>query len=550
MRQHTAGEWRLWLTAAPVLAVFTIAAFIFARAQNIWVDETTQLSGITLPLSQMIAWLTGNYDAQFGVPGDRMPPFSYFLDVIGWRIWGDNELAFRLYHAAITAGGILALMAAMARRYGTRAALIAGLLLALSPKLISTAVEIRAYPILLAISCAQVALIILGDVANRPRRLVLFVILGLLSGYTHYFGLIATSAYTAAIFIDARDWKAAARVVGAYVLLLILWVGLVPFVTGAGDISSPDSASPVTLAAIAAFLAQTLVSSATMVDPAVAALCFAGAGLLLALGALGLGSRAAGMGLPVRHEPAVGLVIALASGIFVTVAAGLLISHFDALAQRYSIWTLPPLLALLALSADGAIAASGRIARWARLIGTALLLIGSVVATVLFLIRADWFIHGPSRTLEAMIAQTDKPVAVLHVGDTWAWGYFPLYRAHRDSLPQWLLSSDGTTVVRITRGGDPNGERQPLSALDDQGTLLVSRVDLKTYQDLRALVAGGTVAPSGELAPSLIERGWQARQVLHRPGNFTFTGSLYERPSAGLASRSPITAPGIEERPE
>jgi 4-amino-4-deoxy-L-arabinose transferase-like glycosyltransferase len=249
---------RPWLALAPALLLFAVSVILFARLQNVWIDETTQLSGATLTPGPLIAWLTGDLKIPFGVPADRMPPVSYFIDMIGWRIWGDNELAFRLYHAAITAGGLVLLIVAAARRFGTRVALIAGLILALSPKLIEMAVEIRAYPIFFALSCAQAAMVVRGDVAGRTGRLALFLLLGLLSGYTHFFGVVASSAYVVAVFLDARDVRSAVRVVIGYALLLAAWTGLAPFIFGAASLSVASQAAETGAGSLASFFAQLL----------------------------------------------------------------------------------------------------------------------------------------------------------------------------------------------------------------------------------------------------------------------------------------------------
>lgn len=519
---------RLWLALAPVLIIFAIAAYLFGRMQNVWVDETTQLSGATLTPGPLIAWLTGKLQMPFGVPGDRMPPVSYFIDMIGWRIWGQNELAFRLYHAAIAAGGIVLLVAAMARRFGTRAALIAGLILALSPKLVETAVEIRAYPIFFALSCAQLAMIVRGDIAGRTGRLILFLLLGLISGYTHFFGVVATSAYIVAVFIDARDVKSAIRVVLGYVLLLILWAGLAPFIFGAATISNASQTAGTGLGDIATFLAQLISNSAILIDMKVTALYFAGFGLLAALAALGLCLIVVRKGLDARHDPALAIALALVAGIVVTLAAAFLAKGFNALSPRYNIWMLPAIALLIALAADGLLAPGGKAMRFLRLGALALFAIGSVLALAGFLKRGEWFIHGPSRTVEAMLAEASAPVAVVHVGTGWAWTYFPLYWRHRETVPQWLLTPDGQSVIRIGRGGDPHGTPQPLSALAGQTTLLVNRVDLMTYKDLRAL-KGAPDRRDETLAPTLLPAGWTPKQPLYRPGNYAFTGQLYDR---------------------
>ena len=543
---------RLWVACLAVLAIFIVGVLVFARAQNIWIDETTQLSGSTLGVSDLLAWLSGTYNPAFGVPADRMPPFSYFIDMIGWRLWGDNELAFRLYHAAITAAGILLLMAALARRISLRAAIIAGLLLAISPKLIMMAVEIRAYPILIAISCAQVALLIVGNVSGKPWRLALFLLLGLLSGYTHFFGLVATSAYTAAAFIDARTVRAAASLVAGYALLLLCWTGLYPFISGASAISSTAPEHVIGFSDLASFLAQTLASNAIMVDPLLAILYLGSAGALILAGMIWISRRLPSEGMTVRHDPALGLLVALLAGLSVTIAASLLVTNFDALGSRYSVWMLPAVVAIIAISADRAIGVRWPAMRIASVLAIAILALSAVTAQLLFLNRAEWFIHGPSRTLETMLAQAEGPTAVVHVGPGWPWGYFPLYRNHRDALPQWLLTDDGRSVIAITQGGDVSGEKQPLTILDDRRSLIVSRVDLKSYQDLGLLAAGNAQAllPPGDLAASLTDRGWQRQHQVHKPGNFTFTGALYEHHPSPLPPTMKPSAPRIKDKPE
>ena len=65
--------------------LFFVCAVHFALAQNLWIDESTQLSGATLPLGRLFAWLTGTREPSFGVPPDRMPPISYLIDAACYR---------------------------------------------------------------------------------------------------------------------------------------------------------------------------------------------------------------------------------------------------------------------------------------------------------------------------------------------------------------------------------------------------------------------------------------------------------------------------------
>lgn len=521
---------RSWLAFAVVLLICALSVILFARVQDVWIDETTQLSGMTLPPGDLLAWLAGDLRPPFGVPPDRMPPLSYLVDMPGWHLWGHDVLAFRLYHAAIAGVGLLVLMLALARRFGARAALVAGLIFALSPRFVEIAVEIRAYPLFLALSCLQLALVLQGDVAVRTGRLALFVLLGALSGYTHFFGVVATGAYALAVLADVRDVRGFLRLAAAGLLLLLLWAGLAPFILGASAISAKGAILAPGAGDVPVFLLQLLGASAILVVPVAALLYLGGAGLLALLGALGLGAMALRDGARARHLPAVQVALVLIAGLLVTLAAAFLVKGFDALSPRYNIWMLPPVAVLLALAADGAIGLAGPVVRRVRLAALAVFAVGALWSHAAFLDRADWFIHGPGRLMDGMIADAPGPVAVVHAGDGWAWGFFPLYWRHRDALPQYLLRADGGAVVRIGRGGDPSGAALPLAALDGYRTLLVGRIDLNGYRDLRRLARGEAPPLRVPPAAGLAGAGWQAGPVLYRPGNYAFTGLLYRKP--------------------
>lgn len=531
---------RFRLAAALVLLILAIGAIVFAQVQNVWVDESTQLSGMTLTPGPLMGWLAGTLTMPFGVPPDRMPPLSYLLDMPAWRLSGGSVLAMRLYHAAMVGIGILILMTAMARRFGPRSALLAGLFLVLSPKVIDIAVEIRAYPLFLAITCVQVALLIGGEIAGRPRRLALFLLLGLASAYTHFFGVIATSAFFLAAFIDTSTLRDAIRTALAYGLFLLLCIGLMPFISGAATLT--NSALPPAapgLGAIATFAGQTLGSASLMVNPVIAGLLFAGTVLLLLLGAIGLAGLVVRRGFDVRHEPAAGVALALLAGFAVVVAAAFVLSGFSTLSPRYNIWMMPPLAVLLAFCADGLLAPGGKGARLIRLGALTLAGVGAVWGQAWFLSRAELFIHGPSRALEALLERAGPNTAILHADEHWGWAGFPLSWAHGRALDQWLLSPDGRSATHL-RFGQPLGKPEPLSALAPYRTLLVNRVDVKTYRDLQlvdsaALAAAPAATPA--LAPRLADTGWRGREILVKPGYYALTAQLYHK------RQNPITQP-------
>src|SRR6516164_1042699 len=56
------------LIVAASIVAFSIEIYIFARVQDIWLDESTQLSGITLNIWELFRWLAGADQDRLGVP--------------------------------------------------------------------------------------------------------------------------------------------------------------------------------------------------------------------------------------------------------------------------------------------------------------------------------------------------------------------------------------------------------------------------------------------------------------------------------------------------
>src|SRR5262249_38280768 len=111
------------IVAALILAL-SIEIYIFARMQNIWLDEATQLSGITLNCWEMLRWLAGADQDRLGVPGDRMPPLSYLLDWLWLHLCGPSEIGFRLFHSAFVIAGVAALAVVILRELGPSATIV------------------------------------------------------------------------------------------------------------------------------------------------------------------------------------------------------------------------------------------------------------------------------------------------------------------------------------------------------------------------------------------------------------------------------------------
>jgi len=479
--------------------LFFVCAVHFALAQNLWIDESTQLSGATLPLGRLFAWLTGTREPSFGVPPDRMPPISYLIDAACYRTVCAAPFGYRLLHLAFATAGLGAATWTVVRRYGAFAGLVTGLVLALSPKLTELGVEVRAYPIFFAITCAQIALLFRMIEAKRltPGALGLFLLLGLLSAYTHFFGLVSSMALFTGLFVArATTVREAAGIAGAAVVLVVLCAGLAPFIMTASAVSGVENIGSGSQAIMAYFL-RLLGHPANVVSPIAAALFLLPLAAMVAIGAVRIAIGFGGAGIAFRRNPAVALAVALASGIGVTLLASFVAKGFNPLKPTYSLWVLPVLAtflgAICAPRGDGA-GWTTRIARGLAL----LMLLGAASGEAMFVRHPGWFAHGPSSAIRTAVGDSPADTAVVYEGD-WGYGFFPTFYYYHTGLDQWLIAPDGQ-LQKIGLGGDPVAADP--SALAAKRRIVLVRIILRDYHDLRVLRASGPDRIAGD-APAL-----------------------------------------------
>ena len=501
----------------------------FAQIQNVWIDESTQLSGMKLSINRLLLWLGGMAIPEFGVPSDRMPPISYLIDGFFGRIAGFEPVGLRLLHLFITVSGVIALVLMMLKQFGFWAAAATGLFLALSPRLIEVSVELRAYPIFLAITCFQIVMFVNLYERHKTSRfkIVGFALLGLLSAYTHFFGIVATSAFFTALLVSAKDRKSAFAIAVIYFAFLILCTGLAPFVAGANSISTVAERSTVSVSSLIEFAFKLIGHSSTMLSVPAALIYFASAVFMIGLTLFAVAGNFREYGLAARASPVSGLVVALASGLCATIAAAMLVRGFDPLKISYNIWMLPLIAVLIGVALTAK--ATGFVKPMQ--IGVAsLLLVGALWTHGVFMMHADWFVHGPEKTLIRKINEAGPDTAVIYEGPSWGYGYFPLYWYYREDVPQWLLDSNGTSVRRIERGGHIGRESQPFSILNQFDHLIYARIDTKTYVELRALKnsSGTAIAPINN-ARELADNGWHIRSAFQKPGLYWLTSTTLDR---------------------
>ena len=219
-----------------------LAAARFLPHQTLWIDEVTQMAGLGLGPIGVVRWLLHPTLTDLGVPSDRMPPLSYWLGWLWAQAFGLHESSLRWFGVACVVAAVALTFSAARRAFGPLAAWGAGLCLALSPNVCTTAVEIRAYPLFLLISAGALRSAVGIACAETSQRTIAWLGLGawlLLGLFTHFFGVVLAAAMLvglAAHRLYLRRPLAPLAILGA--ALALAAVGLVPFAKASAEISA------------------------------------------------------------------------------------------------------------------------------------------------------------------------------------------------------------------------------------------------------------------------------------------------------------------------
>lgn len=533
--------------ATLLIAALSIELYAFARVQDIWADEAAQLSGIGLDFWDMLSWLAGADPDRLIAPLDRMPPASYMLDWLWLHLYGSPEIGFRLFHSAFVIAGISCLAILVWRELG-RAAMIVSLgFLVLSPKLIQTGVEIRAYPIFFALTCFQ-ATAFLRLVASPTKidrkRLTLFAAICLLAIYTHFYGIVSSSAFFLALGISfLRCPLALVEITSAFMVVAISSLALIPFVSAAGHAHAflSETAAGVVIDDKSAvrylsYLLKVVGDAANMVSVPAAILFFGGALALLTAITLAAVKRFKN-GSPKPYDWLIPVVV---SGIVATVIASWFVDRFDALKASstfdvlkasYSIWLMVPISLLIGA---GATSAAGFRA-WdiaGRRIAVSALLIGAGISTYLFFKHATMFVHGPNRFIGTLYDKAATPKALIYeAGAGWGWSYVPLQYSHHGEVVQYRPPDDGVGLVRAVPRGIQETVKSTEAAVSPYQVLLLTDVRLRTYRDLRQCLASACPDfPSGLIERALIATGkWRKTDTERSFGLWDSQVTILER---------------------
>ena len=487
----TASLWSSALAGGLCVALCVTASALFLPHQSIWLDEATQLSGLTLDPFNQVRWLSGRIQNPLGVCEDRMPPLSYLAGWIWSQAFGLNEVSMRWMGVVAVGLATLLIFLGAKHAWGTGPALAAGLLFGLSPNVTVMSVEIRAYPLFLLASAASYYCLIrlLTDpIPCRMKWLVGLTVCGVLATYVHFFGLVLAGGtmLAALVLVPARGgriWP----VLLASAIVGVLSLGIAPFVLASVGMS--QGAEPAVLESKATGLvrlAYRLVSHATtLVSP-------------VAVGAALVGALAAAVASLPRKEHSqqawIGLLIAFVSGAGVVAASQFAQSKFASATTSYNVWMLPAVSLLLA----SGLGSATRLAQRTALLGVALMLTSDVYAQRQLAVNGEFFAHIPYRPLSTLIRKYGpERVAVIHDGsNAGAWMIHPPLRYEfARVLRQYAVDASEPGPLRVTAFPDPDGKTDPLALPAEY--IIVIRADWQRSSDLVSEIRNG-VHPLGD----------------------------------------------------
>lgn len=429
----------LWALALVLLVGIGMGAS-FLRYQDIWVDETTQLSGLTLNPISVVPWLCGENTQRFGVPGDRMPPLSYWIGWVWSKVFGLSEASMRAMGVLAVACAALLIGAAARKAWGSWAGVLAAAVFVFSPNTLVNSVEIRAYPLFLLTTAGAIYFCVwILEATSRPTigdwvGLGICCVAGM---YTHFYGVVLAGAVMcglAALSLWRRELRK--PLVAMAVALMVCAGGMVPFVLGATQMGGAG-AEGLSVGSVAKFIYRALIGHPSLaVYPAVMALGISAFGVMLTAVVF---PRRTG------RETCWMLVVALLAGCTAALAAKAAIGRFDALSPAYNIWRLP----LLCMLAGSVVAIR---ARWLRMagIGTTLgVIIAGAVACGVILRNTDVFRHTPHRAVVSLLRETSSEAVIYDGASGWGGPYFPLLHSEGTRVRHLLFKRSDPGVAEV-----------------------------------------------------------------------------------------------------
>ena len=402
-----------------ILLIFFFAASIFMPNQSIWVDETTQLSGLTLNPIEVSRWLSGTEANQFNVPADRMPPLSYW---IGWswsKLFGLTETSMRLFGILCVAISSIFIFMSARTAFGLTGAIIAGLIFSLSPNIINFAVEIRAYPLFLLFASGAFFSLIQIIVKENKKYFwhTLLTIFCIAAIYTHFYGLIMSgSLLFGLLVVSILNKRSVLPAIIAGIIILISFTGVIPFILSSINVTGSSSIEGNKLYNLIRLLYRLFAHASIQVNLFITFLCLLSVATLIVLS---FWPKKSG------NYSHYAVMLTLGLGYIIILISSLIISGFKSSEISYNIWMIPGICLLIA----SVVQIQNYRLRAIGLIAGIIFVITTFYSTIQFLGNASKFAHTPYNRIKPIIQQFDQNnLGIIFDSNStvWAFIYFPI----------------------------------------------------------------------------------------------------------------------------
>ncbi len=431
-----------WLVVcALVLAVSLFLSINFMAVQVIHVDETTQLSGASIPPVEMLRWLAGENPDRFGVPSDRTPPLFYLLHQVWTPLFGSGIVGYRVVSLVSAFTGLL-FFASIVRSVSPGIWGLAVLaILSLSMNYIQYSVVIRPYPLFFALACAGCYAVMryceVRGTARETRWLVVVTTIGIAATYTHFYGLIMFCATQAALALLAlRERRSIWPNVMAVTISALFSSALYPIFVASLDVNTTIPHARVS--EFPKLIYRMVASRAAAVYAPVQVGLLAGIACAVLMSIVQLFHATRRKSLRLDNESAFRFVVFMVSclGLVVSLVAAAVVKGFNVLEPHYHVWLLPFVYTLVLLPKTG----------FSKLhaASIAMALVTTSAAAFIFFRNMHVFVSSPSGALQSIINRLPEGTPVVYDNafeSSWYFGSYPIRFIYQGRVRQFLVDS-------------------------------------------------------------------------------------------------------------
>lgn len=535
--------WPLFLQIVVVLAICwgtaISVAYHFSRHQSLWFDEVSHMCGVELSPGEVARWLQGERPNRFLVPADRNPPLSYWAGQTWTTLFDKGEFSLRAMGMAFLAASISVMIRGGWHIGNCWTAALAGLLFGLSPNVLDSAIEIRSYGVWLCLACLSwYQLLRIVTALDAPRsRFVLLAIICLAASYTHFFGVVQSACmlFVAAMYVIRSHRPMWRWGVVAIVLYAIGIIGLIPYIRWAITHVAGAEAELDPLTTGFGYGLQRMVyrlvghPAASVYSPVLGSLVL-GYGLAICAALVPLRCVMAARSENDHSHPSLGggsdwmtqrkrvaivIAITLLLGLSCNIAGRMVVTSFDPLRSRYSLWMLPGVM-LLAVTGVSLGASHLLKLRLVSRLSACLLLVGTLATAFVLAQNVDFFTHGPHRLLVEQLRTDPRPIVIYEPSRVWGFGFVPLLYEFGEELGQYRAienkpaTRDEPANIELTHLRGPVLNTTPAGA--PAGTrILVVRLEAFGQRELRQAIRDGAypLADGPVLTDFQHQAGWK-----------------------------------------